>query len=112
MKQRRTGKKPIHRSKNTKSDITQRLDSCYERTRYKKTYEKMKQGNQDTIERQAIQKEIMRLRDYGFPQEEAIRNLKNQFSDSKYQEYFINWVKDQYAKIKPRSSSREDDLSL
>lgn len=49
---------------------------------------------------------------YGFPVEEAVARLKDVFPNSKYQIFFENWVKDQYAKIKPSSNSREDELSL
>lgn len=65
----------------------------------------------DTIERQDIHEEIVRLIGYGLPKTEVVERLTEKFANSKYQIFFEGWIEDQYAKIKPNDASREDGLS-
>lgn len=92
--------------------MAEHIGSSYENIQIKEEYRRKKKENKDTNERQDIHREIIALVGYGFPVKEAVKRLEKTFPNSKYKCFFENWVKDQYAKIEPSSSSREDDLSL
>lgn len=57
-------------------------------------YEKTKQEDTDTIERKEIHIEIKRLIGYGLPEKEVVERLTEKFPNSKYKEFFNNWVND------------------
>lgn len=109
----RNKKKLIYSSNSEKArKAFQKFEAKFESEQVRKKYIERKRNDTDTIERKDIHAEIKRLMNYGFPEEETVAKLKKVFPDSKYQMFFGNWVKDQYGRKKPNSSSREDDLSL
>lgn len=113
MIERKTGKNGNSRKRGDgKKNILNYIDNRILSSEYKRQYAEKKKEDKDTNERQDIHRQIVTLMKYGFPVEEAVARLKDVFPNSKYQIFFENWVKDQYAKIKPSSNSREDELSL
>ena len=113
MIERRIGKHKIsRRGGEGRRKILNDINGAMLASEYQRRYAEKKKEDKDTNERQDIHRQIVALMNYGFPLEEAVARLKDVFPNSKYQMFFENWVKDQYAKIKPSSSSREDDLSL
>lgn len=100
-----------NKHKNPLRKVSYDVNSRFLAKECRKLYIEKKKEDKDTNERHDIHRKIAALMDYGFPVEEAVTRLKDVFPNSKYQMYFANWVKDQYAKTKRSSSSRKDELS-
>lgn len=72
-----------------------KVASDMEESRRNKTIREM---SNDTKERMRIQQRIQKLKELGFPKEEAVKRLSAEFADSRYKNFFKSWVENAYAK--------------
>lgn len=72
---------------------------------------KDKETSKDTELRISIQKRIMELEKLGFPKEEAIIRLTNEFFDSGYEGFFEGWIENVYNKAKKNKERAKNGLN-
>lgn len=68
--------------------------------------ENRKVNKEDTEIRSLIQKRISDLLQLGFPKDQIVIRLKNEFPNSKYEEFFEGWVEHKLNKM------RKDDIKI